>query len=326
MTGVASFVYDGLGRRVSPTRAGVATAFLYDGWEVAQEQQGGAASANLLGGLGVDERLTRNGSTYLTDALGSTVALASSGAVTTNYGYDAYGVSQVTGTASDNSFQYTELAAIVIAMWAAAVETDVFLLWADCMLAWVLLALAIIDLRHMRLPDRLTLPLLAAGLATNIVLAPERLAASAVGAAVGYAGFRGIAFAYRSLRGREGLGAGDAKLLAAAGAWVGWAALLDVVVLASLFGICTVTVLRSSGHNINGTTTIPFGPFLALAIWVVRLHGPLLYGQRFEGAPVQGLTTAYADLLGAISLVFTVVPLHQITSDDCSIGSLVFVV
>jgi RHS repeat-associated protein len=107
IAGVASFAYDGFGRRVTATRAGVATSFLYDGWDVAQEQQGGAASANLLAGSGIDEHLSRNGSTYLADALGSTVALASGGAVKTSYGYDPYGAAQVTGTASDNTFQYT---------------------------------------------------------------------------------------------------------------------------------------------------------------------------------------------------------------------------
>jgi RHS repeat-associated protein len=106
IAGVASFVYDGFGRRATATRAGVATSFLYDGYEVAQEQQGGT-SANLLAGSGIDEHLSRNGSTYLADALGSTVALASGGAVKTSYGYDPYGAAQVTGTASDNTFQYT---------------------------------------------------------------------------------------------------------------------------------------------------------------------------------------------------------------------------
>jgi RHS repeat-associated protein len=107
ISGVASFVYDGLGRRQTTTRGGIATSFLYDGSDVAQEQQGGSPSSDLLLGLGVDERFSRNGSTFLTDALGSTAALANSGAVQTNYGYDPYGVVQVTGTASDNSFQFT---------------------------------------------------------------------------------------------------------------------------------------------------------------------------------------------------------------------------
>jgi len=72
-----------------------------------QEQQGGAPSADLLIGLGIDERFARGGATFLSDALGTTTALASGGTVQTNYGYDPYGVAQTTGTASDNSFQYT---------------------------------------------------------------------------------------------------------------------------------------------------------------------------------------------------------------------------
>lgn len=107
ITGVASFVYDASGRRQTATRGGTATSFLYDGWDVAQEQQGGSPSADVVLGLGVDERFSRNGATLLTDALGSTVALVSSGSVQTTYGYDAFGVAQVTGTASDSPFQYT---------------------------------------------------------------------------------------------------------------------------------------------------------------------------------------------------------------------------
>jgi RHS repeat-associated protein len=107
ITGVANFAYDAFGRRQTATRSGTATSFLYDGWDVAQEQQGGSPSADLVLGLGVDERFSRGSSTFLSDALGSTVALANAGAVQTNYGYDPYGVSQVTGTASDNTFQFT---------------------------------------------------------------------------------------------------------------------------------------------------------------------------------------------------------------------------
>src|SRR5262249_41685007 len=107
VSGVASFAYDAFGRRQMATRGGVTTSFLYDGWDVVQEQQGNAPSADVLIGLGIDERFARSGATFLTGALGSTMALASSGAVQTNYGYDPYGVAQVTGAASDNPFQYT---------------------------------------------------------------------------------------------------------------------------------------------------------------------------------------------------------------------------
>ena len=90
-----------------PRRAGVTTSFLYDGWDVVQEKQGATVSADLLLGLGVDERLSRMGSTVLTDALGSAVGLSTAGAVQTRYGYDPYGVATATGTASDNPFQFT---------------------------------------------------------------------------------------------------------------------------------------------------------------------------------------------------------------------------
>jgi hypothetical protein len=77
------------------------------GWDVAQEQQNETPSADLLLGLSVDKRFARDVATFLTDALGSTMTLASSGGVQTSYGYDPYGVSQVTVTGSDNPFQYT---------------------------------------------------------------------------------------------------------------------------------------------------------------------------------------------------------------------------
>ena len=107
ITGVASYVYDGFGRRQAATRGGTTTSFLYDFSDVVQEQQSANPSLDSLLGLGVDERLSRNGSTLLVDALGSTVALVSNGATQTNYGYDPYGASQITGTSSDNSFQFT---------------------------------------------------------------------------------------------------------------------------------------------------------------------------------------------------------------------------
>jgi RHS repeat-associated protein len=111
ITGVASFTYDALGRRQSGTINGNTVAYLYDGSDPVQEQSGGAVMANILIGMGVDERFTRTeGSTasaYLTDALGSSVALAdSSGVVKTSYGYDPYGNTGATGTANDNSYQY----------------------------------------------------------------------------------------------------------------------------------------------------------------------------------------------------------------------------
>src|SRR5258708_5754929 len=112
LTGIASFVYDGSGRRQSLSKSGTALTGVYDGYDPVQEQSGGSVTANLLTGLGIDERFTRTESsatsTFLFDALGSTVALTnSSAAVQTSYGYDPYGVTSTSGSASDSPFQFT---------------------------------------------------------------------------------------------------------------------------------------------------------------------------------------------------------------------------
>ncbi len=146
-------------------------------------------------------------------------------------------------------------------------------LWADCALGWTLLALAWIDARHFLLPDVLTLPLLLAGLAACQVLQPWALQDHLLGAVLGYAVLRAVALAYRALRGRDGVGAGDAKLLAACGAWLGWAALPQVLLLAALLGLGAAGVMRLRGRVVERTTMLPFGPFLAAACWAVRLSG-----------------------------------------------------
>ena len=173
-----------------------------------------------------------------------------------------------------------ELAAVVVAVWAATVSQDAAWLWTACLLGWALLALSWIDAEHMRLPDALTLPLLAAGIAAQTMLASERFIESVLGAVIGYLGFRAIALTYRLCRGREGLGGGDAKLLSVAGAWVGWMALPDVVLLAAMFGLGLAATLRMRGRAIDRVAIIPFGPCLALALWIVYLYGPFLFGWR----------------------------------------------
>ncbi|MEW5729902.1 MAG: A24 family peptidase [Pseudomonadota bacterium] len=133
------------------------------------------------------------------------------------------------------------------------------------LLAAVLVLLAIIDLRRQVLPDLLTLPLLVAGL----VLAGDTLADRALAAAAGWVAFASLALAYRRLRGVDGLGGGDAKLLAAAGAWVGTAGLPWVVLLAASGGLAVVGALSLAGTWSPGRR-LPFGPFLAaafLAVW-----------------------------------------------------------
>ncbi|MGF1641915.1 MAG: prepilin peptidase [Rhodospirillales bacterium] len=168
-----------------------------------------------------------------------------------------------------------EGAAVAVALWAAAVVPG-WPLWASCVLGWALLALAVIDQRHRVLPDALTLPLLAAGLAVAWLLDPGAAIDHAVGAATGFGVLIALARIYRRLRGRDGLGGGDAKLLAAAGAWVSWTGLAGVVLVASATALAVVLARTLLGRPVPGDEQIPFGPYLALATWLVWLYGPPL--------------------------------------------------
>lgn len=163
-----------------------------------------------------------------------------------------------------------ELAAFAVALWAASVAPDTAHLWADCVFGWTLLALAWIDAEHLILPDVLTLPLLVLGLAVTWRLDPAALTSHAVAAIAGYLGFRAIALIYRALRGQDGLGEGDAKLLAAAGAWVGLTVLPRLIVAAGLLGIGIALATRRGGARRAGA--VPFGPALALATFICRLY------------------------------------------------------
>jgi leader peptidase (prepilin peptidase)/N-methyltransferase len=168
-----------------------------------------------------------------------------------------------------------ELAALAVAVSATLVLSG-WLLWASLALGWTLLALAAIDLRHYLLPDALTLPLIAAGLAVAWLIDPARLGDHALGAVAGFIGFAVIAWLYQRLREREGLGRGDAKLLGAGGAWLGWQALPSVVALAAVVALAVALAGTLLGAKLGATTKIAFGPYLALAIWLVWLYGPLV--------------------------------------------------
>ena len=163
--------------------------------------------------------------------------------------------------------------------WAAAVEPQPARLAASCLLGWALLALAWIDWRSLRLPNLLTFPLLGAGLAVTWLLQPAALAGHLAGALAGYAALALLSHLYFATRGREGLGLGDAKLLAAGGAWLGWQALPFIVLLAAGLALFLVLALRLRGRDLAADGALPFGPALALSIWLVWLYGdPLSFG------------------------------------------------
>ena len=130
---------------------------------------------------------------------------------------------------------------------------------------WALIALAAIDLETGYLPDAITLPLIAAGLIANGFGIFTPFSNALIGATIGYLAFAGIALAFKKLRGIEGLGLGDAKLLAAIGAWLGWASLAPVVLLAALVALLGIGVANFRGAKIGAQTPSPFGPALAAA-------------------------------------------------------------
>lgn len=164
-----------------------------------------------------------------------------------------------------------EAAAVLVPLSAMAAGLQGDVLWAVSGAGWVLLGLAWIDAEWMILPDVLTLPLLLTGLAAVWWFDGEELADRAAAAGLGWLALWVVATVYRRVRGRDGLGEGDAKLLGAIGAWVGLAGMADVLLGAALAGLAWAGVLRLRGQTMSATTALPFGPFLALAGWAVML-------------------------------------------------------
>lgn len=171
-----------------------------------------------------------------------------------------------------------ELAAIGVALSAMSVESDISRLLVGCALGWSLLALGWIDARWLLLPDVLTLPLVPVGLLVTLLWQPALLSDHIVATCAGYLGLRGIAWVYRALRGYDGIGDGDAKLLAAVGAWLGLAALPIVVLIAALFGLALAGGQALAGYRLQATTALPFGTYLAVAMWLVWLYGDAIEG------------------------------------------------
>jgi leader peptidase (prepilin peptidase)/N-methyltransferase len=167
-----------------------------------------------------------------------------------------------------------EAAALAAAVWAAALTAGASL-WLSCALAWCLLALAVIDVREGLLPDALTFPLLLIGLAAAIPEGRTDLLDRGIGAIAGFASLAVTRVLYRRIRGREGLGLGDAKLLGAAGAWVSWEGLPSVVLIGSIVTLTWALAERWRGRPVVLDQRIPFGPGLCLGAWIVWLYGPL---------------------------------------------------
>jgi leader peptidase (prepilin peptidase)/N-methyltransferase len=141
--------------------------------------------------------------------------------------------------------------------------------------AWTLLALTLIDLDHKLLPDSLTLPLLWAGLLVNVTGLFAPLTSSVLGAAAGYLALWTVYKLFKLVTGKEGMGYGDFKLLAAIGAWVGWPLLPVVILLSAVVGSVVGLGLIVFGGR-SSQTAIPFGPYLAAAGFIALLWGERL--------------------------------------------------
>jgi len=146
---------------------------------------------------------------------------------------------------------------------------------AACVLLWSLLALTMIDFDTQLLPDSITLPLLWAGLIVNLWGVFASLPNAVIGAVAGYLSLWTIYWLFKLIRGKEGMGYGDFKLLGALGAWLGWQVLPVIVLLSSVVGAVigiTLIVFKGRDHNVP----LAFGPFLAIAGAIALFFGPML--------------------------------------------------
>ncbi|HIK73358.1 MAG TPA: prepilin peptidase [Alcanivorax sp.] len=142
--------------------------------------------------------------------------------------------------------------------------------------SFTLLALAVIDLDTTLLPDDLTYPLLWAGLLAAVLgISPVSLPDAVIGAMAGYLALWSLYWVFKLLTGKEGMGYGDFKLLAALGAWLGWQYLPVVVLLSSVVGLVFAVSMMASG-SVKRDQGIPFGPYLAIAGWIALLWGEVI--------------------------------------------------
>ncbi|MBU0813203.1 MAG: A24 family peptidase [Gammaproteobacteria bacterium] len=140
------------------------------------------------------------------------------------------------------------------------------------LLTWGLLAMSMIDVDHQLLPDSLVLPLLWLGLIANYFGLFAPLPDAVWGAVAGYLSLWSVYWLFKLVTGKEGMGYGDFKLLAMLGAWGGWQVLPLTILLSSVVGAVLGTIMLRMQKADSGTT-IPFGPYLAIAGWVALLWG-----------------------------------------------------
>ena len=149
---------------------------------------------------------------------------------------------------------------------------------AALLLTWSLIALAVIDLDTQLLPDSITLPFLWLGLFLSLFGLFTDSQSAIIGAVAGYLSLWVVFQLFRLATGKEGMGYGDFKLLALLGAWLGWSALPQIILLSALVGALVGVGLILSGRHESGKP-LPFGPYLAAAGWI-----SLIWGEQINGA------------------------------------------
>lgn len=172
------------------------------------------------------------------------------------------GQCKVCKTAIDSTHLQLEISAAIVGAAALWIAPD-FSGLALALFGWVLLPLAWLDWRHLWLPHRLIVPLALGGLAFGGLLGAP-LNDRIIGGLTGWAALGLLSLTYRLVRGREGLGQGDPKLLGAIGMWLGWVPLAPVLALAAAMGIA-VALARGLSSN----DSLPFGTMLAMAAWPI---------------------------------------------------------
>jgi len=150
------------------------------------------------------------------------------------------------------------------------------------LLSATLLVLTFIDADTQLLPDCLTLPLLWAGLLFNLLTGQVALSAAVLGAVFGYLALWSVYWVFRFVTGKEGMGYGDFKLLAALGAWLGWQGLPLVILLSSLVGALVGVVLIVT-RRVERQQGLPFGPYLAAAGWITFVWGDRIMAWYLHG-------------------------------------------
>ncbi len=184
-------------------------------------------------------------------------------------------------TAISVRYPLVELASCLLSIYVASYFGFTYQTALVLLLTWGLIALAVIDISHLILPDVIVLPLLWLGLlvsAFGFFTTPKE---AIIGAVAGYLVLWLLAKAYKIVRHVDGVGYGDFKLAAMFGAWLGWHMLLLVILISSLLGaVIGITLVLLKKHSYQ--RPIPFGPFLAVGGWIAMLWGQGIYSWYFS--------------------------------------------